>query len=88
MIAFEYQPPSERNGKTVSLHNNYYDERTGKFDHPLFSNGYFPIALVPDDLVLTDDWDKFCDWLHLEQPSTTVAMDMAFRIIAKISTRS
>lgn len=88
MIAFEYRQPTERNGKTVSLHNNYYDERTGQFNHPLFSNGYFPIALIQDDIVLTDEWDKFCDWLHLEQPSATVAMDTAYKLLAKIASRS
>lgn len=81
MIAFEYQPPSERNGQTVSLHNNYYDERTGTFDHPLFSNGYFPLALISEDVSKSDEWDKFCDWLYVEQPSVQDAVRAAYTVI-------
>lgn len=88
MIAFEYQPPSERHDNDVSLHNNYFDERTGTFDHPLFSNGYYPIALISDEVDDSQYWNDFCRWLHKEKPSVTVAMDMAFRILAKIGTRS
>lgn len=88
MIAFEYQPPSERNGKAVSLHNNYYDPRTGRFDHPLCTNGYIPLALISEDVARSDDWGKFCDWLHLEQPTAAEALRAAFSVLAKISARS
>lgn len=88
MIAFEYQPPSERNGQTVSLHNNYYNERTGTFDHPLYSNGYVPLALITEDFALSNDWDKFCDWLYVEQPTVQDAVRVAYSILAKTQTRA
>lgn len=88
MIAFEYQPPSERNGQAVSLHNNYYNEQKREFEHPLFSNGYYPLALIPDAVAYCDEWDKFCDWLHLEQPKVADAVRVAYAILAKISAKS
>ena len=88
MIAFEYQPPSERNGHTVCLHNNYYDQRAGRFDSPLCTNGYVPLALISEDVSRSDAWDKFCDWLHLEQPSLPDAMRQAYAVLAKIAARS
>lgn len=88
MLAFEYQPPSESNGKAVSLHNNYYDERTGKFDHPLCTNGYVPLALISDDVDMSDDWSKFCDWLHREKPDVPNAIRAAYAVLANITSRS
>ena len=88
MIAFEYQPPTERNGQSVSLHNNYYDPRTGMFQYPLFSNGYYPIAMIPKEYRLRDEWRIFCDWLYEAKPTVKEATIVAFNTIASISARS
>lgn len=88
MIAFEYQPPTERNGQSVSLHNNHFDERTGMFQYPLFSNGYYPIAMIPDEYRTMEDWVKFCDWIYSAKPSVKDATIVAWNLIATISAKS
>ena len=71
----EYLMPEKPSGG-VTLHaNRLYDD--GKFDYPLNSNGYKPLALFDGQASETEEYRLLCDWLHTAKPDYEEARSRA-----------
>lgn len=53
----------EYNEKQKCFHNNFCD-KTGKFDHPLFSNNWKPICIIPEKFVTSRFDDGYDDLIQ------------------------
>lgn len=66
IFVFEYQPPQKPGDTCCTHYNSTYQ---GKLQHPLFSNNYYPIAVLPEDIRLHPRWGEFLDWVNKYTPS-------------------
>jgi hypothetical protein len=61
IFIFEYQPPRTDGGECCLHYNTSF--RNGVFNQPLFSNGYYPIAVLPDSIRKHSKWPEFLSWV-------------------------
>lgn len=54
----------EYNDKTHQYHYNNLDNTNVRFQSTLFTNGWNPICIVPEDLFSDHDFDVFTDWIR------------------------